>query len=780
MTDPRGQHAASQQLLGAISNGQGISADNRVFAKDNSHEEVVEPLLGKGTSISARDDAYQRFLPGCCQQMEKLLLDTNTNFSTQAEPLTNCTEKTARPYSGSELSVCEDSLVSHESFCPGCISMIREWSKVLSQTKQAQYEFLTIPIGMKAIEQSASKGCNICRKFVISMAKQKAHIWGPLLSSGTADFSPSNLNTTYTLSDNNDRTHDLCLTYEWILHSLRLHPRLIFCQIDSMLYFLQSGAQLTNIEPLFTADSSLFTTSTGSTAALDLAKQWLKDCVCNHSLCSREGSFVPTRLIDTGPGDALAIRLWEPTDMAPMVRYLTLSHCWGQHTPLKLLQRNLASFKEHIDINQLSAVFQSSFQVAKHFGVRYIWIDSLCIIQDSKADWERESAKMSEIYAGSVCNLAATARSDGEESIFSNRTYSEISPLIIRMGSKYFDLQDPNLWQIEVDDSPLCTRGWVFQERLLAPRNLHFGAHQLFWECDCCLACEMYPISVPDIIRRESHVRLSSIIEDLPGVWQSMVRMYSATNLTYDSDRLVAFSGIAKRFLNQSQDEYLAGLWHSNLDAQLLWHVDPRYESSRTSSYVSPSWSWASVTGRLGGEMQDPGTNTHILINIIQASVDSSQHNPLGIVSGGVLQIQARLARAKIQFSESNPMTGLWKFYLEIGEELVEITFENRASISLFPDVVPTSVHSPNLICVPIRSGKLQNDQELIVQGLLLETCDWPLGQFQRFGCFELQGVKMLEFLSEACRTFDGKSGHDGFEYAKDDDATQRYNITIS
>ncbi|KAH8694341.1 hypothetical protein GQ44DRAFT_733820 [Phaeosphaeriaceae sp. PMI808] len=251
---------------------------------------------------------------------------------------------------------------------------------------------------------------------------------------------------------------------------------------------------------------------------------------------------------------------------------------------------------------------------------------------------------MGEIYAGSVCNLAATARSNGKESLFSGRSYWEISPLIIRMGSKYFDLQDPNLWQIEVEDSPLCKRAWVFQERFLAPRNLHFGARQLFWECDCCLACEMYPTSVPDIIRNESHVRIPSMIEDVNGTWQSMVRMYSATDMTYDTNRLVAFSGIAKKFMERNRDEYLAGLWGSKLNVQLLWQVDPRYTSGRTNSYVAPSWSWASVTGRLGGEMQDLETNTHTLIDRVHTSVDVSQHNPLGIVSGGVLQIQAHLS----------------------------------------------------------------------------------------------------------------------------------------
>jgi len=462
-----------------------------------------------------------------------------------------------------------------------------------------------------------------------------------------------------------------------------------------------------------------------------------------------------------------------------VVSYVTLSHCWGEHTPIRLFQHNITSFKEGIKVNELSPVFRSSLHVAKHFGIRYIWIDSLCIIQDSKVDWEQESSKMGEIYSGSICNLTATARPDGTESLFSVRSHWEISPLIIPMGTKYFDLQDPNFWQIEVEESPSCKRAWVFQERFLAPRNLHFGARQLFWECDCCLACEMYPTSVPDIIRKESHVRLPSMIEDVSGTWQSLVRMYSATSLTYDTDRLVAFSGIAKKFMDGHKDEYLAGLWVSKLDAQLLWQVDQRYTSRRMSSYVAPSWSWASVTGRLGGEIQDLETNTVTLIDILRTSVNVSQRNPLGVVSGGALRIQAHLAWAEIQYSQPRSKTDLYKFYLETGKGLVELMSKNRVGIGLFLDIVPANVHIPRLACVPIRSGKLQEDREPGVQGLLLEACDGPFGRFQRFGCFELKGVRLLELFSDACRYFDCRSDQGGLKYAHGGKGAQKYNITI-
>lgn len=246
MADRHGQKATAQKLLGERANIQAISDDNQaplLLAAEEGHKEVIELLLDEGADVNAQGGVYgnalQAALSGGHEQIVKLLLDKNADVSVQDETFSNCTEEMSCSYSVSETYICEDLLLSGEAFCSGCIALVRECSKVLSQNKQIRYDFITISIGQKVIEESASEGCGICRKFVISMAKQKARVWGPLLSSDTAHLSLRNLNTTYTLWDNKDGSHDLCLTYEWISQNSRLYPRLTFYQIDSMFNLLQ-------------------------------------------------------------------------------------------------------------------------------------------------------------------------------------------------------------------------------------------------------------------------------------------------------------------------------------------------------------------------------------------------------------------------------------------------------------------------------------------------------------------------------------------------------------
>jgi hypothetical protein len=250
-------------------------------------------------------------------------------------------------------------------------------------------------------------------------------------------------------------------------------------------------------------------------ASWKLATSWINQCVENHSKCSasRNRNFFPTRLVDVGlPGSSDAPKLYiSDVTKSSDIEYLTLGHCWGKNSILRLLTTNIDPLQARIPTKQLPRTFQQAITLTKRMGHRYIWIDSLCIVQDSESDWQHEASLMGDVYKNSFCNISATAAEDGRMGLFFPRNPLLISPCEIEVTSKSttsmkegtYRVIDMGLWKREVDAAPLNTRGWVFQERFLAPRKLSFGARQLFWEWAEFQASESFAEGLPGAVDRE-------------------------------------------------------------------------------------------------------------------------------------------------------------------------------------------------------------------------------------------------------------------------------------
>lgn len=214
--------------------------------------------------------------------------------------------------------------------------------------------------------------------------------------------------------------------------------------------------------------------------------------------------WYPTGLIDIGESITADVRLIVTSESSPNGPYVTLSHCWGSARSLQLTSSSLADLKLLILVGDLPRTFKESFEVTRRLGLRYIWIDSLCIIQDSKDDWLHEAALMHKVYSHSYCTIAAAASGDGYQGLFRHRAPhflypSEIEiPWLSRTGK--YQLIDYDFWSSQVQDQPLHRRGWVVQERLLAPRVLHFSSQQLLWECCELDAAEKYPRGLPTVL----------------------------------------------------------------------------------------------------------------------------------------------------------------------------------------------------------------------------------------------------------------------------------------
>ncbi|KFA76001.1 hypothetical protein S40288_10365 [Stachybotrys chartarum IBT 40288] len=240
--------------------------------------------------------------------------------------------------------------------------------------------------------------------------------------------------------------------------------------------------------------------------------------------------------------------------------------------------------------------------------------DSLCIIQDDDNDWAEECSKMSLVYENAVCTIAAMDSTDSRGGCFGDRDPRYLQPPTVqtywtnRTNGLFLCVNPQHLWSRGVSKSPLYQRGWVLQEQVLSRRILHFGKRMLFWECRLKCASEAEPDGVMTVeLPTPSVSRMVASTEDAYGLWRKLVIQYSQSQLTYERDKLVAISGVAKmiqRLLSKtctSEVGYHAGLWSPNLASQLLWEIPPNPSPVPTQpqKYRAPSWSWASIDGEV-------------------------------------------------------------------------------------------------------------------------------------------------------------------------------------
>lgn len=440
---------------------------------------------------------------------------------------------------------------------------------------------------------------------------------------------------------------------------------------------------------------------------LPLARLWLNNCIRNHTKCERarikgRERWKPTRLIHINEFDN-SMRLVEGDDIPFPVTYGTLSHCWGQ-IPGKLVLKaaNMKELKKKIPQFDKLKTFQDAVDIARQLGLGYLWIDSLCIIQDSEDDWRHEASLMSEVYKYALFNISATAAADDTQGCFSMRIpmpgwtppqshlrfefkpdppidqpTEGVTHLLVptRIESPkalngIYDLVAEDIfrgWIWDVTGGAVNKRGWVLQERYLAPRILHFGWTQLYWECAELQASGMFPFGFPDFkdYKEDPFKALSpfnlhvSSAQDSPGstapsappmrkaaleVWSDIVKSYAAANLTFEKDRLVAISSLARELKPFIQGRYLAGHWEPDLILQLAWDYKSGADYGSSRPYSAPSWSWASIN------TSDPKLNEiykkaahQSLAETLEAQIDLASDDEMGQVKSGYLRIRGQI-----------------------------------------------------------------------------------------------------------------------------------------
>lgn len=305
--------------------------------------------------------------------------------------------------------------------------------------------------------------------------------------------------------------------------------------------------------------------------------------------------FLPTRLIEISQlCGQTHIKLVETRTIShENTRYIALSHCWGgaMEEPATLTQDSLECRLTSIPMGSLPLTFLHLIHVAERLGVKYVWIDSLCIIQDSADDWDRESASMSSVYSHACCTVAAPASKNAAGGLFRNAGLSSDDSVRFLRSSKdgksraVLAMKQQDTWGAMYSNGCfLHQRGWVLQERELSPRILHFTSSQVLWECRTFKSSEGWPYSKFPVGERQSDIPPRILDTIQPGnkqsifdAWHSLVTDYAARSLTKDSDTLVALSGIAHLISKYTNCEYYAGIWSDDLLRSLCWRVGPDY-----------------------------------------------------------------------------------------------------------------------------------------------------------------------------------------------------------
>lgn len=385
---------------------------------------------------------------------------------------------------------------------------------------------------------------------------------------------------------------------------------------------------------------------------LDVINEWLQECQSKHAACNQfsEDRPLPTRVLKITSQDGpmpFTVQLHESRgERAP---YIALSHCWGTSGPLRTLHSNLEQHKQDITFESLPLSYRDIVVKAWHLGFRYLWIDSLCIVQEDAEDWEAEAAHMADVYSNATLTFAATEAADPSEGCCP--LYSRAFAIPLLDGDSALVRYQDHL-NLNSRDAALNRRGWTLQEAALSRRMVCFDNDQFLWKCTS---------------RHESEDGLCVVEEATPGVrgwnlwaclkklgggegryafWYRMMEDYSCRKLSFEKDRLPALAGMVEVFREHVDDGPLLGLWRGDLVNGLLWRVrEPGQRASPPG--VAPSWSWTSVSGPVSWDGSFFSIETGGKLEVISAEVEWAGRPMTSSVVAAPLKVCGRMREAK-------------------------------------------------------------------------------------------------------------------------------------
>ncbi|KAK8029171.1 hypothetical protein PG991_006227 [Apiospora marii] len=380
-----------------------------------------------------------------------------------------------------------------------------------------------------------------------------------------------------------------------------------------------------------------------SERAFTAAKAWLKECQGGHPECGTcdEHPRLPTRVLDVGsmsdsPEDSPSLRLHIPSE-DQRGEYLALSYCWGGEQTFVTTTQTLETMKNGFPTSEIPQTFRDAVRVTRSLGIRFLWIDALCILQDSPDDKSREIARMGHIYKNATATIMAAAAESASEGFLRGRLQEtpncEVS-LTTPDGTSGLVTICPLVWA-DLGSMPLSKRAWCFQEHVLSSRHLHYMDKELLWQCryaELATVCKgavhypeinvLEPLEISSNISSDSHDRTD---ETQPGrgrgpmagpteessrdeLWSRLLLDYTGREMSDPDDRLNAITGVIEGLAGIWRDECIFGIWRSRFVEELAWYNVSRGKLGDRSSRA-PSWSWASINSPaeiIAGQLDNP------------------------------------------------------------------------------------------------------------------------------------------------------------------------------
>ena len=233
----------------------------------------------------------------------------------------------------------------------------------------------------------------------------------------------------------------------------------------------------------------------GSQMQFEIMREWLRVCdeSKTHACQAMLEGPLPSRVVDVGNECEEGILHLHCTTTGEKGKFIALSHRWGDskaHPVFRTNSSNIEAFQKHIDFVQLPQTFQDAVVVTQRLGVRFLWIDSLCIIQDDPQDWETQSVLMEDVFNCAYCTIAATCAEGSSDGFLKPRPRRNTVKIRQKSGDTYYVCEAIDDFHAEVEASSLNQRGWVLQERALSHRTIYFAKKQMYWECGEGVHCE--------------------------------------------------------------------------------------------------------------------------------------------------------------------------------------------------------------------------------------------------------------------------------------------------
>ena len=490
---------------------------------------------------------------------------------------------------------------------------------------------------------------------------------------------------------------------------------------------------------------------------------------------------MPTRVIEiVRQSNGCLHRLWE-TQPGQVEPYAALSYCWGGDQTFKTTRQTLSQYRYGIPSSNLPQTLQDALAATAQLGLRFIWIDALCIIQDDSRDKGREIAQMARVYGNATVTIAASRASTAWEGFFGLRP-----PLGVARPDLVFQLPSqsagktrgsvvlaPLTWE---RTEPIDLRGWTYQERVLSPRVLDFGTLRTHWSCRTQVDGTASSASSAALADGWSHQTAATpygapgldknVLADLMRgrfsqaemrvLWMQIAQGFTHRTLGFQADKLPAIAGMAEIVGRHLHDGYVAGLWRAAFPAALLWEngtrafslLEPRPPPDQT---AAPSWSWAALAGPVEYDVQyskqqeNLGWDVKVHGCAVQLADGAS---PYGAVAAGRLALSAPAQRAvwvrHSEYGAANLLLAAGPGLSDDGRALRYAFAEGQSTgLSFVPDALedefrdyPPARLDVVLVLFGVRVFPVETGLNPSLFGLALRPLEEP-GMFSRLGVFK-------------------------------------------